>query len=207
MSSTPFQPRTAVVTIYGGDYLDRIRHLEQRAEALEETIKAAKEDEASQPRLQHEIAESVRLAEEHDKIVDQRDALVAEAEGQATHYRVQHLGRRVWKALTAMHPPRTVEKDKVSETDARSDARSGLNDETFKEALIYGGTVEVNGVPTPYASIVEPEGVTPEELDKLADVDFDRLYLTAFSLNRGMAPDPKASLVPRLTQKNDETSS
>lgn len=180
MSSTPIQPRSAIVTIYGGDYLDRIRHLERLAEAA----KDASDDEG--PRLNSEVPEYLELARQHDE-------LVKEAEESALHVRVQALGRREWKALIAAHPPRTV-KDGATEAQERSDALTGANDETLKDALVA-------------ASVIEPEGITPEELDQLSDVDFDRIYLTAFAMNRGSAPDPKASLVSRLTKKSDETSS
>jgi hypothetical protein len=181
MSSNPIQPRTAVVTIYGGDYLDRIRHLEQQAEAA----KDAAEDEG--PRIASDVPEYLTLAREHDE-------LVKEAEASALHVRVRALGRREWKDLVAAHPPQTVKDDKVTEAKERSDALSGVNDDTFKDALVA-------------ASVIEPEGITPEELDQLADIDYDRIYLTAFALNRGTSPDPKASLVSRLTQMSDETSS
>jgi hypothetical protein len=194
MSDTPFQPRSAVVTIYGGDFLDRIRHLERLAEAAKE---AAEEDG---PRLNSEVPEYLELARQHDE-------LVKEAEESALHIRVQALPRKVFKALTAQHPPRTVKDDGVTPAKERSDALSGLDDDTFKDALIYGGEVEVNGISVPYRSIVEPEDITAEMLDNLSDIDFDRIYLTAFAMNRGTAPDPKASLVSRLTQKSGETSS
>jgi hypothetical protein len=196
MNGSPIQPRTAVVTIYGGDYLDRIRHLERQAVVLEDAIEDAKKAEAEtkEPRTSDEIADSVRLTEKHDRIVDERDAVRDEAEESALHVRVQALGRREWKALIAAHPPQTVKDDNVTAAKERSDVLSGVNDDTFKDALVA-------------ASVIEPEGITPEDLDVLADVDFDRIYLTAFSLNRGTSPDPKASLVSRLTQTSDETSS
>jgi hypothetical protein len=182
MSDTPaIQPRTAVITIYGGDYLDRIRHLERLAEA-------AKDDAEDQgPRINSDVPEYLELARQHDD-------LVREAEASALHVRVRALGRREWKALVAEHPPRVAGKDGATEDQAKSDALSGVNDETFKDALVA-------------ASVIEPEGITPEDLDQLADIDYDRIYLRSFALNRGAAPDPKASLVSRLTQKNDETSS
>jgi hypothetical protein len=181
MSSNTIQPRTAVVTIYGGDYLDRIRHLERLAEAA----KDAADDEG--PRLNSEVPEYLELARQHDD-------LVKEAEESALHVRVRALGRREWKELVAAHPPRTVEKDHVTEALAKSDALSGVNDDTFKDALVA-------------ASVIEPAEISADDLDQLSDIDFDRIYLTAFGLNRGTAPDPKASLVSRLTQRNDETSS
>jgi len=191
-NSDLIKPRTAVVTIYAGDYLDRIRHLEQRAEAAKDASADAG------PRMNDEVPEYLELAREHD-------ALVAEAEESAVHVRVQALGRRHWKALVAAHPPRKA-GDGVSEDEAKFDAANGVNVDTFKDALVYGGEVEVNGEKVEYRTIVEPD-LSPEDLDKLSDVDFDRVYFTAFSLNRVPAADPKASLVSRLTQTNDETSS
>lgn len=191
--SSVFTPRTAVVTIYTGDYLDRIRHLERQAEAAQDAA------DADGPRLNSDVPEYLDLARQHDE-------LVAEAEEKAVHVTVQALPRKVWQALVAAHPPRTVEKDKVSEQKARSDALSGVNDDTFKDALVLGGEIEINGSPVTYRSVVEPD-LSPDDFDALAAIDFDRIYLTAFSLNRGAVADPKASLVSRLSQKNDETSS
>lgn len=188
-----FTPRSAVVTIWTGDYLDRIRHIERQAEAAKEAA------EDAGPRLASDVPEYLELARQHDE-------LVREAEKSAVHVTVQALPRKVWQALVAAHPPRTVEKNKVSEQQARSDALSGVNDETFKDALVVGGEIELNGKSVAYRSVVEPE-LTEDDFDALSAVDFDRIYLTAFALNRGAVADPKASLVSRLTQTSDETSS
>lgn len=180
---TTFEPRTATITIYQGDYLDRIRHLERKAEAA----KDAAGSESS--RLAHEIPEYLAIAERHD-------ALVAEAEASAVNVKVKALGRRAWRDLVAKHPPRTVEGG-ASEADSKSDAAVGVNEETFKDELVA-------------ASIAEPEfssrAACDEFTDSLADVDYDRLYYTAFALNRSVAADPKASLVSTLSRANDETS-
>lgn len=175
-----FTPRTAVVTIWAGDDLDQIRHLEHQAEA-------AKEAETTDgPRLNHETPEYLDLARKHDE-------LVKAAEARATHVRVQALPRKQWKALVAEHPPRKAGDSGVTDAQVASDSMSGVNDETFKDALVP-------------LSIVEPD-LSEADLDRLADIDFDRLYVTAFGLNRGVVADPKASLVSRLTQTNEETSS
>lgn len=110
---TTIQPRQAVVTIYQGDFIDRIRHLERQA-------LAAVEAEGSAPRMLSEVPESHRIAEEHDE-------LVKEAEESAIHVRVQALGRRAWKALVAEHPPREGND---------GDKTVGVNEETFQEALV-----------------------------------------------------------------------
>lgn len=164
------EPRMAVVTIYGGDYLDRIRHLERQAEA-------ARMDTAGVTQTLDETPEYLDLARQHDE-------LVKEAEAQALHVRLRALRRSEWRRLVAEHPPRDGNE---------GDASVGVNEEEFREALVP-------------ASIVEPE-LTLDDLDEMSDADFDRLYLTAFSLNRGTVADPKADLVSRMTRPSDETSS
>lgn len=174
-----FEPRTAVVTIYRGDYLDRIRHLERKAKASEKA-------HGSLPLMGGEVPEYLTLAEEHD-------ALVREAEDAAVHIRLRALPRADWKALIAAHPPRKAGEPGATEAQVNADTRAGVNEESFAEALVP-------------VSIVEPE-VTADDLADLPHVDFERLYWTAVALNKAPVADPKASLVSRMTQKNDETSS
>ena len=177
-----FEPRTAVVTIYTGDYLDRIRHLERLAEA-------AKEADEGIARTLDEGAEYLRLAEEHD-------ALVKEAEAAAVHVRVKALPRKTWKQLVSEHPLRDGH---------RADGAAGVNEDTFKDALVTCHGVTESGLD--YRTIIGPADFDDETLEELSDVDFDRIYLTAFALNRGVVATPKASLVSRMTRPSDETSS
>lgn len=162
----PIEPRTTTVTIYQGDYLDRIRLLERKAEAAREA--------AGDVRTLDEVPEYLRLAEEHD-------ALVAEAEESAVHAVVRALRRSEWKALVADHPPREGNK---------SDAAVGVNEDTFRDALV-AASVDLDA----------------DDLDMLSDIDHERLYYAAFALNRTAGTPGKASLVSRMTQPSDETSS
>jgi hypothetical protein len=164
------QPRTATVVIFQGDYLDRIRLLEQKAQA-------AKDAEGAAPRRVGSTPEYLQIAEEHD-------ALVQEAEASALRIVVKALRRSEWRALVAEHPPRE---------DNKSDASVGVNEDTFREALVP-------------ASIIEPVDFTADDLDELSDADYDRIYYTAFGLNRGAVVSPgKANLYSRLSQESDET--
>lgn len=177
------QPRTATVDIYLGDYLDRIRHLERRFEAALESEKAAG------PRLESDVPESHTIAAEHAALQEE-----AEAGGHVLHVKVQALGRRAWKALCAEHPPRQAGDSGATDEQVKSDAAVGVNETTFKDALVA-------------VSVVEP-ALSGDDFDAMADIDFDRLYLTAFALNRTpAAAGPKASLASRLTQTSEETSS
>jgi hypothetical protein len=77
---------------------------------------------------------------------------------------------------------------------ARGDLVMGVNEETFKDALVR-------------ASVISPE-MTEDDFDNLSEGDFTVLYSTALDLTYGVPEDPKAaSLVSRLTRANSETSS
>jgi hypothetical protein len=157
------EPRTSVVTLYQGDYLDQIRVLERRYDA-------AIDAEKNTTRTLGGIPQSEELLAEHT-------ALVAEAEETAIHVKLKALGRRVWRDLTEAHPPREGNK---------GDQQIGVNDDSFKEALVP-------------VSIVEPE-FSSDDLDEISDVDFDRLYNVAFALNRAPAAGPKA--IVRASQES-----
>lgn len=179
------EPRTATVTIYGGDYLDRIRDLARRAEAAH--------DADDSVRRVGSVPEYMRLAQEHD-------ALVEEAEKHALRVKVKALGRRKWKSLAAEHPPRDPKDIPDHRGDEKfrcrcvacMDRMVGVNEETLADVLV------------PLA-IVEPS-LSEDDLDALSDADYNQLYVTAFMLNRGRPEGPKAGLASRMSQESSETS-
>lgn len=179
------EPRTATVTIYGGDYLDRINRLARQAEAARDADEGV--------RRVGSVPEYMRLAQEHD-------VLVAEAESQALRVKVKSLGRRKWKSLVAEHPPRDPKDVPDHKDDEKSRCRCvacmdrmvGVNEETLADVLV------------PLA-VVEPT-LTEDDLDALSDADYNQLYVTAFMLNRGRPEDPKAGLASRMSQESSETS-
>ena len=116
---TTIQPRTSQVTIYQGDYLDNIRHLERQ---YEEALKS----EGKTSRMMSEVPASAALAEQHA-------ALVAEAEESAVTITLRALGRKEWRALVADNPPREGNKD---------DEQVGVNEDSFKDPLIVASIVE-----------------------------------------------------------------
>lgn len=204
-----FTPRTAVIRIYTGDYLNRIRHLEQQ---FEEALQAEK---GTTPTADE--SQAYQLAQAHEQ-------LVAEAEDHAFDLTVQALPRRVWKQLVSEHPPRTESTQPgLDHRVYRLDHLAGVNEDTFAEALVtsHGHTTggkgtrmcpggcgeEITGYA--YATIVDTPDWWDDDkhLDALSTVDFERLYLGAFRVNRGEIEDPKASLVSRMIQTSEETSS
>lgn len=160
------QPRTATVDIYQGDYLDRIRHLEQRFEA-------ALKSEETTTRTVADQHESAAIAEEHR-------ALVAEAEESKIVVTVGALGRKGWRKLVSEHPPR--KNGDATEAEVASDAAMGVNEDSFKEELVP-------------LSILSPT-LTEDDFDSMSDIDYDRIYYTAWALNRAPAASPKALVSP-----------
>lgn len=169
------QRRSDVVTIYQGDYLSRIRHIENK-------YKAAAEAEKNAPLLLGEVAESQALFDEHK-------ALVEEAETTALHIDVFALGRRQYRKLVKEHKPRK---------DNDNDEALGVNEETFKEVLIPLSIV----YPLDHEKAGQVQ-LDADDLDDLSDIDADRIYLTAFALNRMPSSDPKA--ISRVSQESTKS--
>lgn len=173
------QHRSDVVTIYQGDTLSRLRHLERQ---YDEAIKA----EGQTPLLASEVPESESLLEEHK-------ALKVQAEKTALHVDVFALGRRRYRELVKENPPRK---------DNDEDQALGVNEDDFKDALVPMSIV----YPLDHEKAGE-EQLSEDDLDSLSDIDFDRLYYTAFALNRMPSADPKALERPdsRTNTKSDES--
>lgn len=189
-----FQPRTETVRIYGGDYHSRLEALQR------EVIEAAESVDRNGVARLGSKPEHVKLAEEYD-------VLASEAAEHRVEVVVQQIPRRVAKALRRAHPPRQIGQDGVTEREARGDGVLGVNEETFAEALVCGGTVEVDGTPVEYRTVAEPD-MTPDDFDALSEGAFGVLYRAALDLNYGFVTDPKEGLLASLlNQRSDETSS
>lgn len=172
------EPRTAIVRVYVGDFHDRLAELERRA------IMAAQSYDGAVLTLD-ETPEHLAIAAEYD-------ALAAEAPKHRVEIKLQQIGRRASKELRAQHPPRVAGENGATEQQARGDMVMGVNEETFKDALVR-------------ASIVEPD-LSDDDLDNLSEGAFNALYGAALELTYGFVTDPKAdSLVSRLTRRSDET--
>lgn len=188
MSDTSLR-RTATVQIFTGDYLDRLHFLEAQHESLTTQLDNAVKREARTTQLAGETLESVQLADDLDKVVTAHQKLSAEAKAAAIGVTLQALRRKTWRELVDKHPPRT---------DVAADMKVGVNEDTFKEALV----AFINPSDQSERTIID--GLTVEDLDDLADIDFDRLYFMAFALNRTMGASPKALDLPE-SPTNDAT--
>lgn len=167
--STTIKPRTASVVIYQGDDLERLAELRRDVDVAER----AEEGRGRR------IGDDSGAQEARDAF----DAFVDEAAERAVEVEVTALKRRQFRSLMAEHPPRKVAGEDGQETHP-DDAGFDVNVETFAEAFLP-------------LSITAPTFDTPADrddfLDGLSDGDYERIFATAYWLNRTPGGDPKAA--------------
>lgn len=125
MSSPQLTARTATISLYQGDDLDRI-------EGLRADLARAKSAQSGQARIGDTSADVAAATAA-------LQAACAEAEPRAVVVRVQALGRRQWRSLVADHPARD---------DDQEDQAMGINGDTFPDALLAASVAEPD-FPTP----------------------------------------------------------
>jgi hypothetical protein len=188
--SVTIKPRTTTVPLYQGDDLDRLQQLADAVNTWQDRLdEAQKNAETAPPRGMLDTEDPVATAASALQAArEAHDAFLAEAEPRAIKVTLEALGRKKFRSLADDHPPREGNE---------GDQAIGVNDETFKEALVP-------------LSIVSPKwdtsGEREEFLDSLALAQFRKLYLAAYLLNAADGADPKAltdsvpSLIESATQ-------
>lgn len=160
------KPRTTTVPIYQGDDLEHLAELRMAANQAGRTAEGA----------------PLRAGDERPGQAerDAYDAFVEEAAERAVIVRLTALGRTKWADLVAAHKPRTtITEGRVVPVD--EDADYGVNVESFPAALLT-------------VAITEPAEVVEDVagfLDMISEGDFERLWVTAYGLNRAPGGDPK----------------
>lgn len=181
-------PRTSEVTIYQGDYLDRLRFLERQ---YDEMVKA----ESKTTQTLTDVPESEALAEQHE-------ALKAEAEETAIHVKVRAIRRSQYRELADKYPPRTG--DDVDPSIVLSDSKMGVNEKEFRLVLVPAAIVEIR-VGEKVTAWAETSKEDREEfLDEITEADFELLFSHAFALVNAFGASPKA-LRPPVSQTNPES--
>lgn len=117
---TSIRPRTATVTIYHGDDLERLSSLHLAAEV------AARREATAALRIGDEVGDAQAKQ-------DAYDTAAAEAAERATVIRVNAIGHKRFRSLLAEHPMRDGND---------GDKALGANEDTFPEALILASVVE-----------------------------------------------------------------
>ncbi len=174
------KPRTSEVTIYQGDYLDRLRFLERQ---YDEMVKA----ESKTTPLLNDIPESTRLAEEHE-------ALKAEAEKTAIHVQLRAVRRSQYRELADAHPPRNGDDEDPQVVLA--DSKMGVNEKEFRLVLVPAAIVQIRVGD----DITEWSGMSEDDreefLDTITEADFELLFSHAFALVNAFGSAPKALKLP-----------
>jgi hypothetical protein len=184
------KPRTTTVILYQGDDLDRLSALDDAVAKAAQKMAAAERSQTGTP-LAHEGDPATEAREAHALALLERDEFAAEAEERGVKVHLIARPRLRWRELCLAHPARD---------DDDGDKMFGVNMATFPDELLP------ESVDPSMSSI---EGDVGEFLDSLSDYDYyDRLFLAAFSLNRGAAPaDPTQRLLSNSSQTSAATSS
>lgn len=190
--------RTAEVWLYKGDDYARLAELRKVADAAQRVYEQAKE------------AGTLRGGDAGPKTEkDAYDAFVAEAAERATLVRIQALGRRQWRSLVDENPARRelrVLDDAKQEVVHDDDADYGVNTSTFPDKILTYRDPTREEMRT----IVEPDFPTAaaltDWLDNLSGGEFDRLWVTAFYLNREPGIDPFVTTFSAISRESSATS-
>ncbi len=190
------KPRTATVPIYQGDDLERLADLRRTAEHAQRVV-----DEQARSGAPRRVGEEIASADAEKAAYD---AFVAEAAERAVSVELRALGRKAFRELVADHEPRQVKDDEGKDVDHEDDAGWGVNTETFPMALLAYSDGEVRTITAPDF----PSSAKVREFldDEISEGDFDRLWQTAYYLNRAPGADPKASRYSAASQSSDSTS-
>lgn len=184
------KPRQATVVIYQGDDLAKLQTLDEAVDLANAQFERARRDKAIRL-MSSEDAQAVKEAELQDAQVA-RDEFAAEAETRGVRLVLYARQRSRWRELVDAHPARP---------DNDMDEKFSVNVMTFAEVLVPE-SIDVA------ESDIESGADLANLLDSLSDYDFyDRLFLTAFGLNRGRAiADPTLRLASQPTPPSVETS-
>ena len=154
--------------------------LEQIADLHRAAEHAASRTEGSPNRL-GDVDESQAAKDAHD-------AFIEEAADRAVVVHLKMLGRRRFRDLMAEHPP----------------VKGNDDDEGFE---VHVGTFADKFLPLSFVLVDGPEPVADVVgfLDELSDGDFDRLFATAYWLNRAPGSDPKELIYSAARRSSDAT--
>lgn len=177
------KPRTSTVVIYQGDDLDELSLLRRKAEQAKAAVDAATGEAR---RIGDDIGtEDLQAAQ------DAYDAYVDSAADRAVCVEVRALKRTLFRDLMSKHPARDGNED----------------DKLF--------SVDMDEFPTPFLaeSVVSvkvgerelSQGQVRDLLEDLAEGDFDRVFATAYWLNRAPGSDPSLGKYSSAPRSSTET--
>lgn len=173
------KPRSATVVIYQGDDLEVLADLRRKVEIAKRHAEAA-----SMTARAGDDDESVKAAEAN------YDAAVDDAAERALVIELRHIGKRRWRDLLVAHPPREVEGEDGKKVTHEDDAGFEVNTETFPDALVSFIDGDVRTIHALSDETPSPGRLRDLLDDELAEGDFERVWHTAFWLNKAPGGDP-----------------
>lgn len=185
------KPRTTTVVIYQGDDLAQLAELNRavrRAEAALKVAEAEAKAAGKSPLRAGDEVPSTQVEQDAVRAAQEvYDAFVDDAADRAVVVTLTSIGRR-FRNLLLEHPARTREVDGKPET-VDADEVYGVNTETFPMALLSfsAGDGRRTAALDPAVSDAELAAF----LEDIPDGDFERLWTTAYWLNRSEGIDPK----------------
>lgn len=182
--STSLSRRTATVTLYQGDDFERLAELRRAADLA--TARAEEAEKNGAARADGEPADP-ELAADAQRKQGEYDAFVDVASERAIGVRLRAMPGKKFRALMAEHPPRE---------DHDGDAQYDVNTETLPDPLL------VESIEEPVLS----PGARQDFVDDLAEGDYERLWVSAYWLNRMPGGDPKAGKFSAGSPNSGETS-
>ena len=138
------KPRTATVVIYQGDDLERLGELKREAALAErlaqDDLDAARRSARGAPLRGGDPDPLVEAEAAFEAAVkptrDAYDAFLDEAVERAVEVEVQALGRKRFRALVEVHPPRMVKDSEGKDVPHEDDDGFGVDTATFPDALL-----------------------------------------------------------------------
>ena len=201
------KPRTATVVIYQGDDLAALGEAHREAqvaervadEARDHARRAAASGRSSAARIGDDDETTAQAEEKADeaeaRMQEKRDAyqaLVADAAERAVEVELRAIGSKRFGALLAAHPPRMVKDGDDGMKVHEDDEVARVNTLTFPEALLRYLDPEDREKRTIVAPEMSAKALGDFLDDEVEFADLERLWQTAYNLNKAMSADPKA---------------
>lgn len=185
----PLTP-TAEIPIYHGNDLEELSLLRRAAENARRARDTAPRSSARRVGDAEAVTELEAAAAAAE---DAYNAFVALAAERATAVRLVALPRKTFRRLMLEHPARMVTDTETNqEREHEEDAGFGVNTETFPEALLtYREGPGEDDDRTILAPEFESATALQKWLDRRTDGQIERLWSTAYALNRAEGGDPK----------------
>ncbi len=206
------KPRSASVVIYQGDDMAVMAEMYQIADVADRKVKQAAKavESALRPGSRAgdgdpEAADTLAaMRDDAQAQKDAYDAFVLEAAERAVEVVVQAIGNRRFRDLLLAHPARKV-TGKDGAVTHEDDAEWDVDSRTFPDALLRFVDDDDEGRRTIATPVMGKKALAEFLDDEISNGDYEKLWQTAYSLNRGAGVDPKWSTFSGTSPRSEAT--